>query len=61
MRFTIERDGTLSNIQIFRPSGLVGLDTAAYRALVLTQRVPALPGEFPGASLTMRVNFDYQR
>ena len=61
IRFTIERDGALSNIQVFGPSGLVGLDTAAYRAVVLTQRVPALPAQFTGPALTMRVIFDYQR
>jgi TonB family protein len=61
IRFTIQRDGTLTDVHIFGPSGLVGLDTAAYRAVVLTARVPALPRQFSGTSLTMRVNFDYQR
>jgi TonB family protein len=61
VKFTIERDGTLSNVQVFQPSGLVALDMAAYRAVQLTQRVPPLPAQFSNPTLTIRLNFDYHR
>ena len=61
VKFTIARDGALSDVQVTKPSGLVALDTAAYRALLLTQRVPALPAQFPNPTLTVHLTFSYQR
>ena len=61
VKFTIQRDGALTDAQVFQPSGLIALDTAAYRAVLLTQRVPPLPGQFTNPTLTVRLIFDYQR
>lgn len=61
VKFTIARDGGLSQVQVTRPSGLVALDTAAYRAVLLTQRVPALPAQFSNPTLTVHLTFDYSR
>jgi protein TonB len=61
VKFTIGRDGALSQVQVTRPSGLVALDTAAYRAVLLTQRVPALPPQFSNPTLTVHLTFDYSR
>jgi TonB family protein len=61
VKFTIQRDGALSQVQVFEPSGLVALDMAAHRAVLLTQRVPPLPAQFSNATLTVRLTFDYQR
>ena len=61
VRFTIQRDGTLSQVHVFQPSGLVALDMAAHRAVLLTQRVPPLPAQFSGPALTVRLTFNYQR
>ena len=61
VKFTIARDGALSDVQVTKPSGLVALDTAAYRAVLLTQRVPALPAQFPNPTLTVHLTFSYQR
>jgi protein TonB len=61
VRFTIARDGSLSQVQVTKPSGLVALDTAAYRAVLLTQRVPPLPPQFTNPTLTVHLTFDYSR
>src|SRR5262245_11108858 len=61
MKFTIQRNGVLSDVQVERPSGFVALDMAAQRALLLTQRVPALPAQFPNQLLTVHLRFEYQR
>jgi TonB family protein len=61
VRFTIQRDGTLTGVSVFQPSGLVALDMAAQRAVLLTQRVPPLPPQFPNPTLTVRLTFEYQR
>lgn len=61
VRFTIQRDGALTQVQVFQPSGLVALDMAAHRAVLVTARVPPLPTPFPNPTLTVRLTFDYQR
>ena len=61
MKFTIDRAGALTDVQVERPSGFVALDLAAQRALLLTQRVPPLPGAFPNPDLTVHLRFEYQR
>ena len=61
MRFTIQRDGTISDVQIERPSGFVALDLAAQRALLLTARLPALPVQYPNPDLGVHIQFEYQR
>ena len=61
MKFTIGRNGALTDVQVERPSGFVELDLAAQRALVSTQRVPPLPAPFPNPNLTVHLRFEYQR
>jgi TonB family protein len=64
MRFTIQRDGTMTNIRVDRPSGHDGLDFAAERALMLTNqlnRLPPLPPAFPNQTLTVYLPFIYER
>lgn len=61
MMFTIARDGTLTNVQVERPSGFFALDQAAMRALLVTERVPPLPRQFPNPTLTVHLRFEYQR
>ena len=60
MKFTIERSGTINNVQIERPSGFVALDLAAQRALLLT-RLPELPVAFSNPTLTVHMRFEYQQ
>jgi TonB family protein len=60
IRFTINRDGSITDATIFKPSGTVTLDTAALRAVVVTRSLPPLPDAFPNPTLTMRLSFEYQ-
>jgi TonB family protein len=60
VKFTIQRDGSISVAQVERSSGFVALDSAAHRAVQLT-RVPPLPARFPNPNLTVHMRFDYQR
>lgn len=60
MKFTITRSGSIQAVMIERPSGLVALDLAAERALLLT-RLPELPLQFPNPALTVHLTFEYRR
>jgi TonB family protein len=60
MMFTIQRDGTLTGVQVEKTSGFTILDTAAQRALAQT-RLPPLPREFGHSTLTVHMEFEYQR
>jgi periplasmic protein TonB len=60
IRFTIQRDGTISGATVFQPSGTTTLDTAALRAVLATRTLPPLPDAYPNPTLTMRLSFLYQ-
>jgi protein TonB len=60
MVFTIHRDGRITDVQVERSSGFVVLDAAAQRALQLA-RLPPLPREFTNPTLTVHLEFEYQR
>lgn len=60
MRFTVRRDGTVTDVQVATPSGYAALDLAAQRALALT-RLPPLPPAYTNPQLTIHLNFQYQR
>lgn len=59
VKFTIQRDGTITNVELERSSGYVALDYAAQRALALTRRIPPLPAAFDQPSLTVHLLFNY--
>jgi len=61
VKFRIQRDGRLTEIELERSSGYAGLDLTAQRALFLTQRVLPLPSAFPDDHLTVHLRFPYQR
>jgi len=61
MKFVIERDGRLTNIQVERSSGTPALDYYSQRALSLTRQMPPLPAAYTGERLTVHLNFDYVR
>jgi TonB family protein len=61
MKFTILRDGTITGIQVERPSGLPPLDLESQHALAATQRLAPLPPAYPNSTLTVHLLFDYQR
>ena len=60
IRFTIQRDGRITDATIFQPSGTTTLDTASLRAVLATRSLPPLPDAYPNPTLTMRLSFQYQ-
>jgi TonB family protein len=60
IRFTIQRDGRITDATIFQPSGTTTLDTAALRAVLATRTLPPLPDAYSNPTLTMRLSFLYQ-
>jgi TonB family protein len=60
VKFTIQRDGSLTNTSVERGSGTFTLDTAAQRAVLQTRTLPPLPAEFPNSTLTVHLSFQYQ-
>ena len=61
MKFTIRRDGTITDVQVEKPSGNSLLDLESQRAVLKTRALPALPQEFTNDTLTMHVVFGYHR
>jgi TonB family protein len=61
VKFTIERDGTLTAVQVEKPSGYPALDLLSHRAVVLTKKLPPLPGAFAEPALPVHLVFEYQR
>ena len=58
MKFTIQRDGQLTDIELETPSGYFALDTSAERALRLASLTP-LPSRFASDDLTVHLTFRY--
>lgn len=61
IRFTIQRNGLLTNVEIERSSGYAALDLAAERAVIMTRQLPPLPADFTNPTLTVHLNFQYTR
>jgi len=61
IKFTIQRDGSISDVTLDRRSGNPALDLAAQRAVMMTKQLPPLPDAFPNPTLGVRLNFEYQR
>jgi TonB family protein len=61
VKFTIQRDGRLTDSAVERSSGTLSLDQNAQRAVLVTRQLTALPASFPNPTLTVHLNFQYQR
>lgn len=61
MVFTIQRDGTLTDVRTERPARFQDLNFRAQRALVGTRRLAPLPSAFSNPTLTVHLNFEYTR
>ena len=61
VKFTIRRDGMLTNVEVEEPSGQAMLDLESRRAVLLTRQLPPLPPEFTPPSLTVHVTFTYKQ
>jgi TonB family protein len=60
VKFTIQRDGSLTNVELERSSGTTPLDLAAMRAVLTTKTLPPLPEAFPNPTLPVHLNFEYK-
>jgi TonB family protein len=60
MMFTILKDGRLEGIRLETSSGSDDLDNEAARALRVT-RLPPLPSRYPNPTLTVHLEFAYER
>jgi TonB family protein len=61
VKFVIERDGRITNVQVERSSGVAALDYFSQRSLALTRQLPPLPAAYTGDQLTVHLNMDYVR
>jgi periplasmic protein TonB len=61
VKFTIQRDGRLTGIEVEKPSGYLALDMSAQRSLLVTRQLPPLPPQFTEPTLTVHLIFRYER
>jgi TonB family protein len=60
VKFTIQRDGRLTDYIVEKPSGSTPLDLAALRAVAVTKSLPPLPNEYPNPTLVVHLSFEYK-
>ena len=60
VKFTIQRDGRVTNYEVSRSSGSPVLDLAALRAVAQTRQLPPLPAQFPNPTLGVNLFFEYK-
>ncbi|HSC28065.1 MAG TPA: energy transducer TonB [Vicinamibacterales bacterium] len=61
VKFTIRRDGMLTNVEVTQPSNNFLLDSESRRAILTLQRLPPLPEPYTEPLLTIHLTFEYQR
>jgi TonB family protein len=61
MKFVIQRDGTMTGIEVEQASRNPVLDLESRRALVTTRQLPPLPAAFTRPTLTVLLTFEYHR
>jgi TonB family protein len=60
VKFTIQRNGALTDVELEKRSGYFVLDTEAQRAILLTKQLPPLPPAFTEDHLTVHLIFQYK-
>jgi TonB family protein len=58
IEFTVERDGSMTNVRVLKPTGMPALDRAAQNALSASRFLP-LPSDYRPIRVTMQVTFFY--
>ena len=58
IHFQIARDGTISDAEVVKSSGLPFVDRAALRAVIASSPLPPLPAEWRGSRLGISVKFN---
>ena len=61
MKYMIQRNGQITDIEVGTSSGNAVLDLAAQRALINTRALAPLPAGFSGQRLPVELEFEYHR
>jgi outer membrane biosynthesis protein TonB len=61
VKFTIYRDGSIRDISVEKTSTYFAHDLSSQRAVLMTKTLPPLPTAFTNPTLTVHLNFQYQR
>ena len=61
VKFTILRNGTITDVIVEKPTGIAMLDLESRRAVLNTRQLPPLPRAFDQNSLTVHLIFEYER
>lgn len=61
LSFEIRRDGTIANVELKQGSNIPSLDRSAQRAILASNPLPALPGDYRGSSVTVSFYFEYSK
>ena len=61
MKYAIQRNGQITDIEVERSSGNPVLDLMSQRALITTKAVAPLPAAYPERQLTVHLTFEYIR
>jgi TonB family protein len=61
VKFTIQRDGRLTDVAVEKSSGYTALDLMAQRAVLMTVQLPPLPAAYTNSTLGVHLNFEYTR
>lgn len=61
MTFEIQRDGSITNVQITQSSGIPEVDRSALRAVLASSPLPALPVDYRNSSVNVQFYFDFHR
>jgi protein TonB len=61
IKFTIQRNGQLTDVDVNQSSRNPVLDLESRRAVTMTERLPPLPAQFTRPTLTVYLTFEYHR
>jgi len=60
VKFTIQRDGTITGVAVEKSSGSTAADITAQRAVLATRQLRQLPAQFTNPTLTVHLSFEYK-
>jgi TonB family protein len=59
--FDILRDGTVTNPEVSKSSGVPEVDRSALRAVLASNPLGPLPSDYPGSKVSVEFFFDFRR
>jgi len=61
MTFTIQRDGSVTDVEVSQSSGVPEVDRSALRAVLASNPLPPLPRDYSGNRVKVNLYFDFRR